>query len=305
MPEEIGSVNYATSYASSLVNLWPGNLYFEALYAAPNNGRFRWNGAKSVALPNITTTGRVNADRDTIDTAARNYDNAWETKELTHHRKWSTLIHPLDIDQTNYAVNISNITESYNIEKKFPEMDAYLISKLYADRIAVEDDDIETAALTVSNVLTVFDRMMNRMNESRVPYNGRLLYVTPAVMTLLKNAEALTHTVSVAQDSGSVTRTVNTLDGVKIIMVPCDLMKTLYTFTEGWEVAANAEQISMFLCHPGAIVAPISYQFAQLDPPGAFTEGKYIYFEESCEDVFIINDKYSALQFAVCDVTIA
>ena len=56
------------------------------------------------------------------------------------------------------------------------------------------------------------------------------------------------------------------------------------------------------LVHPDAVIAPISYQFAQLDPPGAFTEGKYIYFEESCEDVFIINSKASAIQFATGEI---
>ena len=38
----------------------------------------KWTGAKTIEIPTISTTGRVDADRDTIGNAARNYNNAWE-----------------------------------------------------------------------------------------------------------------------------------------------------------------------------------------------------------------------------------
>ena len=75
-------------------------LHFGALYATPNNGRYRWVNAKTIEIPSIATTGRVNGDRDSIGTAARHYDNSWEPKTLRNHRKWSTLVHPADINQT-------------------------------------------------------------------------------------------------------------------------------------------------------------------------------------------------------------
>ena len=55
----------------------------------------------------------------------------------------------------------------------------------------------------------------------------------------------------------------------------------------------------MFLVHPSAVITPVSYQFSQLDAPTAVTEGKYIYFEESFEDVFILNKKKNGLQFNI------
>ena len=80
-------------------------------------------------------------------------------------------------------------------------------------------------------------------------------------------------------------------------------MKTLYDFTTGWAVKSNAQQINMFLVHPTAVITPVSYELAQLDPPSAITEGKYIYFEESFEDVFILNKKKDALQFNITAAT--
>src|SRR5574344_1411507 len=126
------TLNYATSYGRELDQVFPYVLNFGALYATPNNGRFRWVNSKTIEIPRISTTGRVNATRDTIATAARNYDNSWETKTLQNARKWSTLVHPMDVDETNMTTTIGNITQTFNQEQKFPEMDAYLISKLYS-----------------------------------------------------------------------------------------------------------------------------------------------------------------------------
>lgn len=53
------------------------------------------------------------------------------------------------------------------------------------------------------------------------------------------------------------------------------------------------------LVHPMAVITPISYEFAQLDPPSAGSQGKYDYFEESFEDVFILPHKMDAIDFHV------
>ncbi|WP_242654482.1 hypothetical protein [Clostridium butyricum] len=184
------NLNYATQYSQALAQQFPYVLYFGALYATPNNGRYKVTGAKTIEIPVLSTTGRVDGDRDGIGTPNRNYNNEWEPKVLTNHREWDTLVHPLDIDQTNHVATIGNITQVYNEEQKFREMDAYTICKVYSDWIAQSKTPIKIA-LTTANVLVQFDVMMQKMDEARVPVQGRVLYVTPGVKTLIKNAEAI------------------------------------------------------------------------------------------------------------------
>ena len=129
----MAALNYAEQYQQYLEQEFPYVLYFGALFAAPNNGRYKWVDSQTIKVPTITTTGRVDGDRDTIGTRKRNYNNAWTPLILSNHRTWQTLVHPQDIDQTNQAASIANITRVYNEEQKFPEMNAYLISKLFAD----------------------------------------------------------------------------------------------------------------------------------------------------------------------------
>ena len=290
----MATLNYATEYAGSLAQAYPYVLNFGALYNSENDGRYRWVNAKTIEIPSITTTGRVNGDRDTIVQAKRNYDNAWEMKTLSHHRKWSTLVHPMDIDETNMAASISNITQVYNEEHKFPEMDAYTVSEIY--RLWTEaENTADTTELTAASVLSVFDKMMETMDEARVPAKGRILYVTPAVKTLIKNANQLSHVIG--NGDTSIERSVADIDSVEIVAVPKDLMKTAYDFDEGWKAAADAKQINMLLIHPSAVITPEKYTFARLDEPSAGSEGKYIYFEESYDGVFILNKRMGGIAF--------
>ena len=240
------NLNYATEYLSELSQWFPRVLMFGDLYATPNNNRYRWTGAKTIEIPSIRTSGRTNGDRDAIGTAQRNYDNAWEPKTLTRHRQWSTLVHPKDIDETNYVASIGNITQVFNETQKFPEMDAYTISKIYADWSDSEVVDengntmeADTTVLTVDNILSVFDSLMLKMDNARVPVTGRILYVTNEVNVILKNAEKISRSMDITSGPNGIDRRVNRLDEVTIKPVPAELMKTVYDFTEGWAPAAG------------------------------------------------------------------
>lgn len=289
-------LNYATAYQAALAQAYPYVLHFAALRSAENDGRYKWTSAKTIEIPSLSTTGRVDGSRDTIGTASRNFDNAWEPKTLTNHRKWSTLVHPMDIDETNHVASIQNITKVFNEEQKFPEMDAYMVSKIHTDWAAA-GGTADTTVLTVDNILTRFDAWMEEMDEKNVPTSGRILYATPAYNTLLK--QAVENSRYIQNGDAAVRRAVKSLDDVQIEKVPSALMKTVYDFTEGWKAGTGAKQINMLLIHPSAIITPEKYAFAQLEAPSALSEGKYVYFEESYDDVFVLNKRIDAIKFNI------
>ena len=299
MSFEKQTLNYAKQYSTNLAQAYPYVLHFGKLYATPNNGRYRWLNGKTIEIPHIVTSGRTAGDTDGIGAKARRYNNEWFPRTLRNHRKWGTLVHPTDIDFTNGTASIQNITQVYNNEQKFPEMDAYLVSRLYADwretgRVPYTD------TLTTDNILAVFDRIMERMTNKRVPSTGRILYITPSIETMLKNAIKIQRQVGQSGLNSSIDRAVSNIDKVEIEVIPEELMMTAYDFTEGWTPGVTAKQIRMFLVHPTAVITPVSYEYAQLDPPSAGSEGKYDYFEESFEDAFIVPLKECALEY-VCE----
>ena len=291
----MATLNYAEQYSRELAQAYPNVLNFGRLWSTENSTKYKVIDAKTIKIPTISTKGRVAGNRDTIGTFTRNFDNSWETKTLSNHRQWQTLVHPQDVDQTNMVTSIANVTKVMNEEQKFPEMDAYLISTLYSLKNAKETINQETVDLTVENVLAKFDVLMDKMDEARVPQAGRILYCDTFTKTLVDNAIALSRTSGTAVIQRAVTR----LEEVDVISVPSYLMKTAYTFTEGYVAAGGAKNIAMLLVHPSAVLPVVSYEFAQMQAPSAMSQGKYVYFEESFEDVFILDKKHDAIQFVV------
>ena len=196
-------------------------------------------------------------------------------------------------------LTIQNATKVFNEEQKFPEKDAYTISKIYADWVA-EGKTADTTPLTVDNILAVFDKLMEAMDEALVPSTGRLLYVTPAVKTLLKSASNIGLSKSV-EHQANINRVVDRLDEVKLITVPSFLMKTAYDFTTGFAPSASAKQVNLFLVHPSAILTPNKYAFVGMEAPAAGTKGDYIYYEKEYADVFILNNRTGAIAFNITD----
>lgn len=287
-------LNYAQAYSQALAQAYPYVLHFAALRSTENDARYKWTGANTIQIPSLSTTGRTDGDRDTIAAAKRNFDNAWEPKTLSNFRQWSTLVHPMDIDETNQVASIQNITKVFNEEQKFPEMDAYLVSKLHADWVGA-GETADTTELTEVNILQVFDGYMEAMDEANVPKTGRVMYLTPHYYGVLKRAvEAARH---FQNGDVNIRRAVESLDDVQIERVPSELMKTVYDFTEGWKAGTNAKQIRMLLAHPSAVITPEKYTFAQLDAPSAGSNGKYVYFEESYDDTFLLTKRKAAVKF--------
>ena len=140
---------------------------------------------------------------------------------------------------------------------------------------------------------------MLKMDNDRVPVQGRILYVTHEVKYILKEAQNIARQFSVQNNNKEISRIVDRLDEVEIVGVPATLMRTKYDFDGGWEPTNDSDQINIFLVHPTAVITPVSYTFARLDEPSAGSEGKYIYYEESFEDVFILNKRAGAIQFNI------
>lgn len=300
----MANLNYAETYSKALDQAYPYSLYFGALWKNDNSRKYRVIDSKTISIPHINITkGRSNGNRDTIGGFSRNADNNWETKTLTKHRIWKTLVHPMDIVQTNTVMSIQNVTEVYNQEKKFPEMDAETIDSIYRAKEAKGGIIKVTGDLTdPKTALTNFDKIMDAMDEARVPAMGRILYVDTYTKTALDNAIAIQRT----SKDRELIRAVSRLDEVEIVSVPTSAMKSKYTFDaeDGFDVADDATDVYMFLVHPSAVLPFANYTFSQLGEPSTLSEGKYTYFEESFEDIFLLDHKVDGVQFVVKDKTV-
>ena len=252
------TVNYAEAYSRELANAYPYVLYSGALWSNENTKKYKVVDAKTIKIPLLSTGGRVNGDRTKIGDFSQNFSNEWETKTLTNHRIWQTLVHPQDVNQTNMVASISNITKVMNETKKFPELDAMMFSTIYSLRNAQKAITAETNDLTSATVLTKFDAMMDAMDEALVPVSGRVLYCDTYTKTLIDSA------ITIVRNNGDkkLARSVSRLEEVDIVSVPTALFKTEYTFNDGktsgqtdggFTAKSTAKDMAMILLHPSAI----------------------------------------------------
>jgi hypothetical protein len=290
-------LNYASVYQTALGQKFTGGVRFADLYDASgtSTSQFKYVDGKTIKIPVLTVTGMVDSDRDAITAYARKVDNAWESKELSHDRTFQTLVDPADIDETNMALSIGNITRVFTTEQLFPEMDKYMASKLYSEVDTYGTVD-ESAVATSENVLSVFDTFMEALDEAEVPEDGRILYVTPAINTLIKQGLSAARQLGTAQAGTEVNRIISMLDNVKRVTVPSGRMKSAYDYTEGASPAVGAVQINMILVHPKSVIAPVKIDQIYIDEPSAKTGGKSLYFQRQYWDAFLLEQKAAGCQ---------
>ena len=284
-------VNYAAEYSQSLAQAYPYLSYFAAIWASENSTRYRPGMGKTMYIPSVTTSGAVDVNRDQITgTFNRNWNNVWQAVELQMDREWSTLADPMDITESNDVATIANITRAFVEFQKIPEMDAFMASKLA--EFAGNFGGVSTQSLTSSTILTEWDNALEYMTNQRVNRDRLFAYMTPGTYKLLKQATGLTRFIEVTNGIQAVDRNVARLDGVTVVEVPSDMMKTAYTFTEGWAIdTAHAAQINFLLVDPMAVAAPIKYETAMMSAPNAQSKGKYLYYERYYYGAFCLNQR--------------
>lgn len=295
MPFVQTNVNYAAEYSQALAQAYPYLSYFGAIWASENSNRYRTGMGKTMYIPTVTVSGAKDVNRNSINgTFNRNWNNQWQAVELQMDREWDTLVDPLDMTETNDVANLANITRAFVEQQKVPEMDAFIASKLA--EFASAYGGISTESLSSSNILGEWDNAIAYMTNQRVNRDRVVGYMTPATYKLLKQATGLTRFIEVTNGIQAVDRNVAKLDGITIVEVPDDMMKTAYTFTEGWAVnVSTAAQINFMLVDPMAVAAPIKYETAMMSPPTAQSKGKYLYYERYYYGAFILNQRQAGV----------
>ena len=282
------NVNYAAEYSQALALAYPYLSYFADIWASDNSNRYKPGMGNTMYIPTVTTSGAKDVSRDQITgTFNRNWNNVWQAVELQMDREWDTLVDPMDMQETDGVATIANITRAFVEFQKIPEMDAFMASKLA--EFASAFGGTSTASLTSATALSVWDDALAYMTNQRVNRDRCVCYMTPATYKLFKQATGLTRFIEVTNGIQAVDRNVARLDGVRIVEVPAEMMKTAYNFTEGWAVASSAAQIDFVIVDPMAVAAPIKYETALMSAPTAQSKGKYLYYERYYYGAFILN----------------
>lgn len=280
--------DYAETFTNFLQQKYEKELCSDAL--SQSNQQVKFMNAQTIKLPRMTLSGYKDHTR-TPGFNTGTMSNDWEAKKLEHDRDVEFWIDPMDIDETNLTLSVANIQNTFETEQAIPEKDSYRFSKLHAE-LTKYSGRIDTTVITAANFLETFDEEMAIMDDAGVPEEGRILYVTPSMKKIIKEAEGIQRVLSVTTPS-TINRNVHSLDDVTIKMVPAARMKTKYNFTEGCVPADGAKQINWILIHTSCVVCRNKYSYIKLFTPGtdSRTADGYLYQNRNYGDLFLLEKK--------------
>ena len=205
-------------------------------------------GAKTVIIPDVNFQGLADYDRDTgFSRGAITVSNASYTMAMDRAR--AVQIDREDMDETGIANLAGQILGEYVRTKVVPECDAYVLSKL--------------AGLAQSRANTLngdasapLETLINLINEVQavVGYDEELVaFIDSYVYAAMQNSSEISNMITVSDfKQGEVNLKVKSLNGVALIPVVSERMKTAYTFQNnaagGFVPADNARSIYMLVC---------------------------------------------------------
>lgn len=280
--------NYAETFTDLLQQKYAKELCSDAL--TKSNMGVKFINAQTIKFPTMAVSGYKDHTR-TPGFNTGTLSNDWIPKKLEHDRDIEFFVDPMDIDETNLTLSVANIQNTFETEQAIPEKDSYRFSKLYSE-LNTHSGRIDNTVITAANFLEAFDTEMAIMDEAGVPEEGRILYVTPSMRKIVKEAEGISRSITINTPS-TINRNVHSLDDVMIKMVPAARMKTAYDFTEGCVASGSAKQINFILIHTSCVVCRDKYSYIKLFTPGtdSRTADGYLYQNRNYGDLFLLEKK--------------
>lgn len=217
-------------------------------FFADNAFGARFVGAKTVIVPDIDFSGLADYDRNTGFTrGAITVSNTSYTMQMDRAR--SLQIDREDLDETGVANLAGKILGEYVRTKVVPECDAYVISKLAGlaatrGNTVVGENEKPYAALV---------ELINKVQEE-VGYDTPLVaFIDSCMYARLMNSDEISRMLTVSDfKQGEIDLKVKTLNGVALIPVVSERMKTAYTFNSdangGFAPVPSAKEVYMMVC---------------------------------------------------------
>ncbi len=239
-----------------------------------NAGQIKYTGGDTVKIPTLSTTGLGNYDRN-AGYPKGGVSVKYQTKSMTQDRGTSFFLDRIEVDESGFIATAASSAAIFQREHVIPEVDAYRYSQLY--KIAAAKGFSHEYTPAASTILTELQKDITAVRDSGAGAAELVIIMPYPVADILSSSEKLTRYVNVGQFAqGGVNLEVQTFNGIPIIRVPSERMKTAYDFKSGetefgFAPAADAVQINWIIC-PRSVPIAVSK-----------TDGVYIYDPETTQ----------------------
>lgn len=197
-----------------------------------NSELVKYNGGAEVRIPSLDMDGMADYDRKN-GFVEGDVEFKYQTRTMTQDRGRSFSFDENDVNETNFGLTASTVMAEFQDKKVVPEIDAYRYSRIATACIAKKkaSGGYEAEESTVLQKLYYDLAAVREIVGDSTPL---IITISMRVSAILAMSEKLSKRLDVTDfEQGAVTLKVRTLDGIPLIPVGADRLKTEYLFRDG------------------------------------------------------------------------
>jgi hypothetical protein len=226
-----------------------------------------FTGGNTVNIFNINPVGMGNYDRN-AGFVPGDVVGTWQPYVLETDRGRSYQVDFLDNEQAMGLV-VPNLLGTVERQYIIPEVDAYRFST-YASGAAAGNVVTETLSAGAATIASI-DGATEALDNAEVPYEGRILFVSPATYRLIKSGI----TRMVMNRDRDVDYNVEMYNDMRVITVPQPRFQTAITLAApttssgagGFAPATGASAINYMIIHPSAVLQVMQHYVPRIFSP--------------------------------------
>jgi len=226
-----------------------------------------FTGGNTVNIFNINPVGMGNYDRN-AGFVPGDVTGTWQPYVLETDRGRSYQVDFLDNEQAMGLV-VPNLLGTVERQYIIPEVDAYRFST-YASGAAAGNVVTETLSAGAATIASI-DGATEALDNAEVPYEGRILFVSPATYRLIKSGI----TRMVMNRDRDVDYNVEMYNDMRVITVPQPRFQTAITLAApttssgagGFAPATGASAINYMIIHPSAVLQVMQHYVPRIFSP--------------------------------------
>ncbi len=257
------SIAYAQKYLPLLDETYKASSRTAILDTASDFVTF--TGANTVNIFNIDPVGMGNYDRD-AGFVPGDVTGTWQPYVLETDRGRSYQVDFLDNDQAMGLV-VPNLLGTVERQHIIPEIDAYRFAQ-YASGAASGNIVTETLSAGAATIASI-DSATEALDNAEVPYEGRILFVSPATYRLIKGGV----TRMVMNGDRDVNYNVEMYNDMRVITVPQPRFSTAITLnaasasSDAGGYTASGDNINYMIIHPSAVLQVMQHYVPRIFNP--------------------------------------
>lgn len=237
----------------------------ESLSAVLDSSNVDWVGVDTVKIYKYSPIAMGDYSRDG-GYVMGNATGSWETLKVTKDRGRATQVDFLDNEESMSMALAATLSETERVSV-IPEIDAYTFAKLAGtSNILSANADITVGTTDVPALIATAEAAMD---DNEVPYEGRILFVSPTCYQALK--AKITRRIINSEDN--INTNVEYFDDMRIIRVPSARFNTAITLAQPTTAAgaggytATGYAINFMIVHPSAVLKVMKHRNVRVFAP--------------------------------------